>query len=379
MGGYFQWQRLASGQSFVTGAKYNLDLPSKGLLSSLMFQVYATPVNDARIATEKWRLIDFIDGIDIKANGTRTIKALTGQLAHYLQYRDGGASIVNQHHNYGTSTLRQHFMVNFGRWPRDRDFGLPLEMFDNVELILSNDGSGTYFTGNMTVDILGLFYREADAGAFKGFLQTEVYKKYTTAAAGVENTKLPTEGMLRRLVMQVIPDVDANMVAETTPYNVAYNIKVTKNSRAAEIWNDNLRYLWYANAFESDRDALAGAETYHTDGYGVHTGLGQTLYKAGSYLSHDGGQSTYAPDFVPGEDSSTQTRQCDGDSDQFSALFAGLALENCAELDFSDYGGTEGMLDLEAEKDVEVEITTRDAASAADGTIRIVTDRVMLR
>jgi hypothetical protein len=151
---------------------------------------------------------------------------------------------------------------------------------------------------------------------------------------------------------------------------VLNNLKVTLRDGLEEVYNSNIRDLWQLNSMWDWRgNPITGGEVYHTVAYGFRTGLGQTLYKAGAYLSHDGGQSAYAPDYVPGEDSMTQTRQSDGDGDQWSGLFAGLSYENVVRVDFDVSPDPSSWLDLAAKKTVNVEAYTGNSASYADGSI----------
>jgi hypothetical protein len=144
-----------------------------------------------------------------------------------------------------------------------------------------------------------------------------------------------------------------------------------------KMFDGDLRTLWRVNQFDDGRVPIVGAEQYATDAKGFRTGLGQTWYKAGAMLSHDGGQSTYAPDFVPGEDSVTQTRQSDGDSDQDSMLLMGTAPEACAWFKFDNPDVPESYLDPAAQKTVQLNYSIGTDSNDTDATIRTVLDRLV--
>jgi hypothetical protein len=371
-------RKLIPETTWTYGATVRTVLPDKGMLSSLIIHMNATPVNDARIAIAKWRLMDYISELKVLVNGSKVDQQLNGRMAHWFQWADGGPAITDQVHNYGTSTNRFHTVINFGRYLKDDQFGLDLSRYDSVELRIANDAASTVYSAFGTPEIFGVFLRDAPAGAFKGHVRRELFREWTTVADETKYVKLQEEGQLRRIAFKVDSDLDSNQKSETQLYNVLYNLRLTHRAKELELYDGNLRDLWYLNAFENGKDVIVGAETYHSDNKGFLTGLGQTLYKAGAYISHDGGQSAYAPDITPGEDGDTQSRQCDGDSDQTSLLLAGLALEGVAEWRYDTYGDITRVCNLAQEKPVELEVKTRNSASAADGTIQVYTDRIMV-
>jgi len=180
-------------------------------------------------------------------------------------------------------------------------------------------------------------------------------------------------------VLQVIPDLDAYYAAETTPYNVAYDIELYLKTGVLKVFDGSLRDLWYENYFDIGRDVLQPLQPYHTAAYGIWTGLGQTLGFAGARMPHDSTQDTASTSIYPGDDSSTLRRMTDTDNDQDTLLAMGLALENCATFRFDQLYDPASFLDPEANKTVQLNIQTRDSASAADGTIRVILDRYVPR
>jgi len=374
---YHQFEFLRQGATLAVNSTYRLDLPETGYLSALLLHVYGGGVTDSMNATEKWRIPDYLSKIEVIANGSTILKSYTGQLARYLTWRAGGISSPDKFFNYGSSTQRFHFMIPFGRTLFDPTMGLDLSRYNSVELQITNDATASYYASGFSADVACVYQRDTAGNPYSGFLRTEEWRKWTTVAAEWKYLDLPTELPIRNIIIQTLPDVDANNVAETTPYNVAYSIKCNLQTGLLKVFDGSLRDLWYLNAFRHGRDLVVPLEPYTSDAKGIHTGLGQTLGMGGVALSHDGSQSTYPPDMVPGEDSSTQERQCDADSDQTSLLLYGLSLENCAELAFDQPDEAAGYLDPERQKVVQLNIQTRDSASAADGTIRVILDRLV--
>ena len=277
-------------------------------------QLRLAPRRD-RNALEKWRLLDYINEIKVLTNGSTVEKSMTGRMAHYLNWADGGPAILDQHQNYGTSTNRVHGVLNFGRYFKDEEFGLDLGRYDSVELQITNDAAVGIYSAFATPSIYGIFLKDAPSGIFKGHTRTEEYRKWTTVQAAVEYLRLQEEGRLRKIVFQVDSAVSAAMVPDTTLYNVLYNLRITHKAKSTELFNGNLRDLWYLNAYEDGRDLFQGMEPYNTDGYGFRTGLGQTLAKAANHHEPRRDPIDVQRRYDAGEDSSALTRQADSDND----------------------------------------------------------------
>lgn len=375
---YWQREVYRSSAVWTRGGTFRLELPDHGLLSAIMFHARVAQNTTGQQTYDKWRIMDFISELKIVGNGNRVLKSLTGRVAHYLNYLDGAPLMTDVHHNYGTSTLRHHGIIYFGRRMFDLDYGLDLAAWDSVEIQFTNDmGSG--FTGNNpSIDVILYYLREASASQFKGYFKTEEWRKWTTVSDEWKYLSLPTEEMLRRLILQVEADEGATYhEAEATLYNVAYEIELKLRSGAVELWNSGLRDLWYDNLFYLGRENIVGIQPYHSDGYAIRTGLGQAFAYAGAETGHDGSQDTYAPTPYSGDDSHTMRRQCDGEADQEVYLVAGCAPECCALFPFDQEDDPTQYLDLARDGTVQLNIHTRSGASYADGTIRVILDRLI--
>lgn len=375
---YWQREVYRASATWTRGGTYRVELPDHGLLGAIMFHARVSQNTTGQQTYDAWRIMDFISELKIVGNGNRVIKAITGRVNHYLQFLDGGQSMLDVHHNYATSTLRHHGILTFGRRLFDLQYGLDLAAWDTVEIQFTND-AGSGFTGNdFSIDVILYWLREAPSTQFKGYFKTEEYRKWTTVSDENKRVSLPTEELLRRIILQVEASEDATYkTADTTLYNVAYNIELKLRSGTIELWNSGLRDLWYDNAFMLGREQLVGIQPYHTDAYGIRTGLGQSLAFAGARVPHDGTQDTASTSIVPGDDGHTLRRMTDTDADQDVLLIAGLSLENCAFFDFDLDGNPANYLDLAREKTVNVNVKTRSGSTYAGGTIRVILDRLM--
>jgi hypothetical protein len=242
----------------------------------------------------------------------------------------------------------------------------------------TNDGSSTYFSTDLSITTHLLWLRDAGPGSFRGYRSIEEWRKWTTVSDEWKYLDLPTEHRLRRLMLQTYADVDANVLDEATPYNVAYEIKLKLRSGAVEVFNGNLRDLWYLNALYQGRDPIVGIEPYQADGKGIHTGFGQTLAMGGVRLPHGAAQNTYGTSMVPGHDGQTLEREVPTDTEQDALILSGLSYENVAFFPFDEDDDPGAYLDLKGEGTVKLDVHTRSGATYADGTIRVMLDKMIM-
>lgn len=373
---YFQFYPYRQAATWSNGGTYRETLPETGFLSSIYFHAYRSGVTDSMNAYEKWRLLDFITNLKVIGNGSEVLKDVTGQIAHYLQWADGGPHLTDQHFNYGSSTKRMHCWLNFGRFPGDREYGLDLALWDNIELQFTNEGSSTYFGGDWAIDIALLLMRNPTAPRpFSHHFRTEVWRQITTEQDKEYYLNLPTMHRLRRFIVQVIPALDAQKNASASAYNVLENVKLSLQDGKEDVYNGGLRDLWYANFMQDGRLRLAGGEPYQTSGYGIWTGLGQAWYKAGIAMPQGGAGTGEHPQLEPGNDGPTQ-KHLRTATDNNSQVWFGASLENCSEVPFAYNEDPASYINLETEKTVQCQLTVKNASSAADGTLRVVLDRM---
>ena len=374
---YWQREFLRKAATWTNGGTFKEDLPKNGRLGSIMVHARRAGVTDALNAIEKWRLLDYISKIEIIANGETIIKSMTGEVAKALTFFDGGGGAPDQEFNYGSSTKRAHFMINFGRKLFDPRMYLDLSKFDNVEIQLTNDGSSTYFGGDWAVDVLCYYLRGEAVPPYLGHLRTEEWRKWTTVADERQYLDIPTGLPLRRIILQVLSGVSATKNANIQSYSVLDDIELYLKSRVLKVMDYSLRELWYENYFNYGKEMLAALEPYHTSLYGIKTGLGQTLAKAGIALPQGMASATPTIALEPGGDNQTQKILRTG-TENASIILLGLALENCGIIRFDqDPDDPSTWLDPKAEATVNLDCHTANDSSAAGGTIRVMLDRLV--
>lgn len=374
---YWQREFLRLGVTMTTGGTLKLDLPKVGLLGSIMVHARATGIGLASQTALKWRAIDYISKVEVLTNGSEIVKSFTGEVAKGLTFADGGGGAPDQEANYGNSTRRAHFMINFGRKLFDKRFLLDLSRFTSAEIQITNDGSATYFSGDWTVDLLCYYLRGGDAPRPEGHLRTEEWRSWTTVQNETKYLDLPTERRIRRIGLHVLPAFGTNNNADTQSYNVVDDIELYLKSREIKVLDLSLRELWYENYFQDGRERFAALEPYHTSTYGVKTGLGQVLAKAEGQMPQGAvpGANTVAVE--PGNDGASQKLLRTG-TDNYSWLMMGLGHENLAILPFDqDPDNPMSWLDPLADKVVNLDVHTKDSASADNGTVKVILDRLI--
>jgi hypothetical protein len=188
---------------------------------------------------------------------------------------------------------------------------------------------------------------------------------------------LPTERKIRRILLHVLPAFGTLNNADTQSYNVVDNIQLHLKSKETKVLDLSLRDLWYENYFDYGREFIVPLEPYHSNGYGVKTGLGQVLGKAMGQMPQGGTPGTNTVAVEPGNDGASQKLLRTG-TDNYSWLMLGLAPENCALLRFDqDPDNPMSWLDPLAEKVVNLDIHTANSASADNGKVKVVLDRLI--
>lgn len=355
--------------TWTPGTVFRETLPADGLLSTLLLELSCVPITDSMNATEQWRPLDWITELKIQTGGGRPLKQLSGRVLRALACADGWPEIIDQDFNYGSSRQRWHIPINFGRYPADPITGLPLEAFKSIQCLFTNNASASYYTGDWTLNLHLLLLEDSpDPRPFSHRIETAEYQTYTTVQNAYKPLDYPEEGLLRRVIWQIDPDMDAAENAEATIYGTIDKIKLTLKTGDKEHVNHSPRDLWMYQYLMGMRSHLVGGEPYHTSLQGIRTGLGQTIYKAGMAMPQGMVSATPTIALEAGNDSSTQKILRTG-TDNMSMLWAGHALENCTILPFSRWDDLQWYLNLATEKTVKQELHVANAAAAADATV----------
>jgi len=372
---YWQREYIREGATLPLGETYRVDLPKDGILGALLFRMSVAGVSGAFAQSDKFRILDFIDKIEVIADGTTVIKSLSGQLVNAIQFYDQGITNLDYWHSYATGTKWCHLLLNFGRHLFDSLYALDLSKFTNVELRVSNDGSSTYFGEDISLSILGYYLRDIATPRVYGYFRTEEWRSWTTVADETKYLELPVERKVRRVILQAIADMDSNNVSETAMWNLADDIEFALKTGVYRVFKGGLDDLMWETAFSYGKELLASHYLYLDADYGRRAGPGYVFSAVGGAGSQDDAGAATIPTLESRRTDFTLKPETYEADSPINTLVRGICPECTAVFRFDIPDEPDNYLDVDANKTVKLDIHTRNASSAADGTFKVVLDR----
>lgn len=370
---YMQWEYLRESDDMDRNSTYKIDLPENGYLSAIQIRIGGAGQSGVFAETEKWRICDYIDKIEIIGNGSTVIKSITGNVLQALQAFDTGITSLDYWHSFAESTKRFNVMLLFGRHMFDMEYGLDLARWDSVELRVTNSGTSTYFKQDFSIGTLCYYWR-GDFAGFTNYIRTEEWRKWTTVQNETKYLELPTENKIRRVVIQAVPGVDANNVEKTNIWSLAYDVELSLKTGVLRIYKGSSEDIVRMNTLFLKKLQLTYPQYYMTADYGRNVGIGYVLGGAWGSGSQDGAGSDDIPTLEGMRTSYTQKPETYEGQSPIHALHVGHAPENCFFFPFHWIDEPVYYLDPAAEKTVKLNIKTRDHIDAVGGTIRIILD-----
>lgn len=374
MPGYFQREYVRENVAMTLNNTYRLDLPEHGMLGSLLIRVTGSQVSGLGASGGSWRISDFISLIEVIVNGSTIVKSIPGQIAQLLAVLDQGVMPPDAWRNYATNTQQAYFLINFGRWLFDPDMAFDLGRYDDVELRITNTATAAEFS-DLTVSALGYYMRGDIVPALPGYHRTEVWRSWTTVQDETTYLTLPTEHRIRRVVMQMIPDLDASNVEETNMANLADDIEYTFRTGETRVYKGGLDDLMRENYYDHGLPLLASGSHYMSADKGVDISLGYVLGGAWGAGSQDGAGAATIATMESARTSFTQKPETFEADSPMNFTFNGIAPFEAAWFRHDYDRNPLNYLDPREEDAVELDIHCRNAASAADGTARVILDR----
>lgn len=372
---YWQREYIREGATLPRGETYRVDLPKDGILGALLFRMSVAGVSGAFAQADKFRILDFIDKIEVIADGTTVIKSLSGQLVNALQFYDQGITNLDYWHSYATGTKWCHLLLNFGRNLFDPLYALDLGKFTNVELRVSNDATSSEFGEDISLSILGYYLRDITTPRVYGYFRTEEWRSWTTVADETKYLELPVEQKVRRVILQAIPDLDSNNVDETAMWNLADDIEFALKTGVYRVFKGGLDDLMWETAFAYGRELLASHYLYLDADYGRRSGVGYQLSAVGGAGSQDDAGAATIPTLESRRTGWTVKPETYEADSPINTIIRGICPECTAVFRFDIPDEPDNYLDVNANKTVKLDIHTRNASSAADGTFKVVLDR----
>jgi len=374
---YWRREYLREAVSMTLNGTYQVDLPDHGRLGSLLLRISGSQVSGYGQSGGDWRIIDEISKIEVILNGSIVCKSLPGDVAQALGFYDQGVPAPDTWRNYATNTQWCYIPLNFGRRLFDPAAYLDLGHFTSAELKITNTATSSDFS-DLTVSILEYFLEEPTGEVPPvGYLRTEEWKKWTTVADETQYLDLPTEYRLRRIVLQAIPAVDSDNVESTGMHNLMDDVELMLDSGRLRIFKGGIDDLMREAYYHIGRDIITGGFSYMTADKGVKIGLGYVTAGAWGAGSQDGAGAATIATMESGRTSFTQKPETYEADSPIAMLFKGVAYHNTVLIPFDQDPNPNTWLDPDLRKTVELNIHTRNASSAADGTNRVILDRLV--
>jgi hypothetical protein len=349
-------------------------VPDKGKFTGIFLDITCSGAA-ARNALEKSKIIDTISKIEVIVNGADELHSYTGQLAQAMAFFDRGINPVDKITEYATAMQRCIIPLSFGCKWFDNELGLTAENYESVRLHVTNDMSSTYWSGlaitpyyiKMAGDVAGLFA--------KGVLEKKIYKEYVTVQDGTEEIDLEETGLLRRILLQAIPNRSSNKDA-CDFRDLFYDLKYTGKSGDILFFDQNLNALLWWNAFDYGFDVISHGQAYRAADDAFQHGAGMLLAAALGSSSADDAVSAVVPTKSGDDDGSIKFEGYEADS-PIDFLTKGVGMFHTGVLRHDREPDMSDLLDMAAWKTLHLKLHTRNSSSAASGDVKILTERVV--
>jgi hypothetical protein len=370
----YRHEYIREDASLAVTDTFRVDLPKQGLLSSLLFRLSANDVSGLAQLGGSWRLLDFISKVAIIANGATIIKSLDAAEIDALAFYDEGVMPPDTWRNYASNTQFMYMQLNFGRWKGDPGIGLDLGKFANVELQITNTMTALTHT-TPAVSILGCYVVDPSPNQFAGYLRTEEWRKWTTVADETKYHELDLEYRIRRIMLRAVPDVDANNVSGTGMSNLMDDVDLSLDTGVTRLHKGGIDDIMRLNYYNYGKEILTSGFPYVNADKGFDMGVGYATGAVAGAGSQDGAGAATIPTIESARTDNTQKAETYEGDNPLAMFVRGVGPFNTAMLRFDYDDEPPAYLDPMARRQVLLNIHTRNAASAADGSNFVILDR----
>ncbi len=213
----YRSSEILAAEAITTAATKTIDINLKDVISRLSIELKLTGVLSVPTAHPA-KAISKIEIVD----GSNVIFSMKGIGALALDYYDTGVvPAVAPAYLAGVSSEAM-FNLNFGRKLFDEELALDPKRFNNLQLKISHDvtkGGCAPVAGEIRV-FADVFDQKVPT--LRGFLCSKEHYAYTLASAGIEYVDLPTDFLIRKLLLQTYSDT-------TYPYQQINQVKLSED------------------------------------------------------------------------------------------------------------------------------------------------------
>jgi len=375
---FWQQEFIREDVTLTNEDTYRLDLPENGMLGSLLVIISATNVDAHGEDEYNWRVLDHITKIEIILDGSNICKSLPGDLVQACAFYDNGVTAPDIWRNYGAHEQTGYFLIDFGRYLYDPMLGLDLQKFKNVEIRITNDAASASDLTSLTCSLLAYFQREAQGGGPLGYLRTEEWRSWTTVQNETKYLDLPTEHLIRRIILQARPEVSTTFHVKRNMWHLMEDIELSLDTGQTRVYKGPMEQLLKSNLYAYRHEIITGGEPFTTAGDARDTGIGQVTKSAhGASHATATTEATKVPTVQATDSANTQVFNVWADNEPVRAMWAGLGYHNTAVLKWDWDQDPNTWLDPNARASVQLNIQTENNANAADGTNKVILDRLI--
>ena len=237
-------------ESLSNAATWKEQLPESGLLSAIRLEMYT--VNAANInQTERARLADRITKIEVTNGADKTMFSLRGQQVKALDFYELGFVPFEKAILRATNYQRTDFIIPFGRYLNDPEYMLDLSAWDSVYLEVINDLSTSQCADKATKMNVFLMSLEDLAAAPAKYIKNYEWRNEKPSANGqYVYHDLPTTERIRRVMLQIDPDLNTNGSAVADPKGDGYEMKFSFQQEKETVLEHRPKDLMRLNAFQ---------------------------------------------------------------------------------------------------------------------------------
>ena len=363
-----------------SGAK-SWALPKSGFLSSLIIDIEATNDSLGNRINQIW---EHLDKIEVLHRGTEIIKSLKYCEPYALNVLDHGVMPKGWRREFASHPDWEHFLLNFGRYPKDLLYGLDLSKLVDPkftlewDLDLAADGTEDQFeTGSLILNIIAVMLREGPVAATKGYIRSQEIDKWTGAHNVPHPVEIPIGHDLRRIMLR-------SYLENYEMYNGLHYTELDLNR------GTRIPFKMYGEEWVFlDGIMNEYKELVHTMGAlssGVYTAGSMAPYsnfgkiESGSYLPHTASRAcSYG--VASGNTLAAKIYDLDGvekEDEWARALFSGVAPYNCLTIPF-DKPSMDFNLKTTDYTDIDLKVTSAYEYIAAEAIqeIRCVIEEVI--
>lgn len=188
---------LLARQSLGVAGTHIIDIPITDVISAFRFHLEVTRTITLQLAhiLEAVSRIEIVDGSDVLMQ----LSAAQMDGLHFYERGKLGNLNINE---FGAGTDEVYTAVYFGRWPFDPELAFDPKRFTNPQMRITFNAA-TY-EANATALFLTVSADVFDEYVPSpiGFLQNREFYRYTPVASGYHYINLPTDLVLRKLIVQ---------------------------------------------------------------------------------------------------------------------------------------------------------------------------------